>query len=146
MLVFVLIFIGIPLLEIFLFIQIGGAIGAWTTILAVILTAVLGVHLLRRQGLRTLRNARTRAERDELPAYELLEAILLLASGLLLLTTGFFTDAIGFALLLGKVRYWLVVQFGRFIYSRFQVYSSRVGGGFNSSSKRRNVVIDVDAD
>ena len=140
---FLIIFIGVPLLEIFLFIQVGGAIGVWSTLLLVVGTAVLGINMLRRQGLRTLRNAQLRMAQDELPAYELLEGLLLLIAAVVLITPGFFTDAVGFALLMSRFRYWLIVQFGRAIYSRFQVYSSHRS---NRGSGRRRVTIDVDAD
>ena len=143
---FLIIFIAIPLLEIFLFIQVGGAIGVWSTLFLVVGTAVLGINMLRRQGLRTLRNAQLRMEQDEIPAYELLEGLLLLIAAIVLITPGFFTDAVGFALLMSRFRYWLIVQFGRAIYSRFQVYSSARRSNDASSSRRRRVTIDVDAD
>ena len=141
--IFLIIFIAIPLLEIFLFIQVGGAIGAWLTLFLVVATAVIGINMLRRQGLRTLRNAQLRMAEDKLPAYELLEGLLLLIAAVVLITPGFFTDAVGFALLISRFRYWLIVQFGRALYSRFQVYNNRRGG---SGSGRRRVTIDVDAD
>ncbi len=143
--IFLIIFIAIPLLEIFLFIQVGGAIGAWLTLFLVVATAVIGINMLRRQGLRTLRNAQLRMAEDKLPAYELLEGLLLLIAAVVLITPGFFTDAVGFALLISRFRYWLIVQFGRALYSRFQVYNNRRGGG-GSGSGRRRVTIDVDAD
>ena len=143
--VFLIIFIAIPLLEIFLFIQVGGAIGVWSTLFLVVGTAVLGINMLRRQGLRTLRNAQLRMAQDEIPAYELIEGLLLLIAAVVLITPGFFTDAVGFALLMSRFRYWLIVQFGRAIYSHFQVYSSGRGNDA-SGSRRRRVTIDVDAD
>ena len=143
--IFLIIFIAIPLLEIFLFIQVGGAIGVWLTLFLVVATAVIGINMLRRQGLRTLRNAQLRMAEDKLPAYELLEGLLLLIAAVVLITPGFFTDAVGFALLISRFRYWLIVQFGRALYSRFQVYNNRRGGG-GSGSGRRRVTIDVDAD
>ena len=143
--IFLIIFIAIPLLEIFLFIQVGGAIGAWLTLFLVVATAVIGINMLRRQGLRTLRNAQLRMAEDKLPAYELLEGLLLLIAAVVLITPGFFTDAVGFALLISRFRYWLIVQFGRALYSRFQVYNNSRGGG-GSGSGRRRVTIDVDAD
>ena len=143
--IFLIIFIAIPLLEIFLFIQVGGAIGAWLTLFLVVATAFIGINMLRRQGLRTLRNAQLRMAEDKLPAYELLEGLLLLIAAVVLITPGFFTDAVGFALLISRFRYWLIVQFGRALYSRFQVYNNSRGGG-GSGSGRRRVTIDVDAD
>ncbi|MGH8500934.1 MAG: FxsA family protein [Gammaproteobacteria bacterium] len=96
--------IGIPLLEIYLFIKVGGAIGALPTIALTVLTAVTGALLVRAQGLATLRRAQASLRRDELPALELLEAAALLVGGLLLLIPGFFTDAMGLMLLLPACR------------------------------------------
>lgn len=98
-LVLVLLLVGVPLLEIYLFIKVGSAIGAWTTIALVVLTALAGLALVRRQGMATLKRARTALSRDELPALELLEGATLLVSGALLLIPGFFTDAVAFLLL-----------------------------------------------
>jgi UPF0716 protein FxsA len=97
-------FIAVPLLEIFLFIQVGGWIGAWPTIGLVVLTAIAGAFLLRWQGLATLFRARQSLDRGQLPARELLEGVFLVFGGALLLTPGFFTDAIGFACLIPPAR------------------------------------------
>ena len=97
-------FIGVPLLEIYLLIQIGGVIGAGYTIALVIGTAVLGVALLRAQSLNTLFSARAQLRRGQLPAMEMAEGLLLALSGVLLLTPGFFTDGVGFALLIPPLR------------------------------------------
>ena len=97
-------FIAIPLIEIALFIQVGGLIGLWPTLATVVLTAVIGVTLLRQQGVSTLTRAQARVERGEMPLPEMLEGILLAIAGALLLTPGFLTDAIGFALLVPTVR------------------------------------------
>ncbi len=103
-----LLFILVPLLEIYLFIKIGGAIGAGLTVLAVVLTAVIGVGMLRVQGLSTLARFRGAAARSESPAFELLEGVILLLGGALLLTPGFFTDGLGFLCLLRASRMWMV--------------------------------------
>ena len=97
-------FIGVPLLEIYLLIQIGGVIGAGYTIALVIGTAVLGVALLRAQSLNTMFSARAQLRRGQLPAMEMAEGLLLALSGVLLLTPGFFTDGVGFALLIPPLR------------------------------------------
>lgn len=96
--------IAVPLVEIYLLIQIGGLIGVLPTILLVVLTAVLGAALLRQQGLATLGRLRANLERGELPAIEILEGVALLVGGALLLTPGFFTDVIGFLCLLPASR------------------------------------------
>ncbi len=92
--------ITVPLLEIYLLIKIGGLIGVLATILLIVLTAVLGTALLRQQGLATLNRFQASLGRGELPAIEMLEGVALLIGGALLLTPGFFTDAIGFLCLL----------------------------------------------
>jgi len=99
-----LLFLAIPLVEIWLLIKVGGIIGALPTVALVVLTAVIGAALARHQGLATLRRLQATVDRGETPAIELLEGVLLLAGALLLLTPGFFTDALGFACLIPPVR------------------------------------------
>ena len=106
--VFAILFLLIPLVEIYLLIQVGQVIGAGWTIFLVVLTAVIGVALLKVQGLSTLRRAQQKIDANELPAREILEGMGLLVAGALLLTPGFFTDAIGFLLLFPPTRLLLV--------------------------------------
>jgi UPF0716 protein FxsA len=101
---FLLIFIVVPLIEIALFIQIGGLIGLWPTLALILLTAVLGVGLLRLQGFATLQRARASMDRREPPVREVFEGLLLFVAGAFLLTPGFFTDACGFLLLVPPLR------------------------------------------
>lgn len=103
-----LIFIVIPIIEIGLFIQVGGWLGLWPTLLIVILTAYLGTRLLRKQGLETLARLQGSVASGENPLDPIAHAALILVAGVLLLTPGFFTDAIGFSLLLPPVRVALV--------------------------------------
>jgi len=114
------IFLVVPIIEIYLLIQVGQVIGAGWTIFLVIFTAVIGVGLLRIQGLSTLNRAQQKLQRNELPARELLEGMGLVLAGALLLTPGFFTDTIGFLLLFPPMRLWLVSS----IASRMVVVSS----------------------
>lgn len=97
-------FIGVPLVEIAVFIQVGGWIGLWSTLGLVILTAVVGTWQLRAQGLATLLRARDQVDRGALPTRELFDGACLLIAGALLLTPGFVTDAAGFLLFLPPVR------------------------------------------
>lgn len=99
-----LIFVAIPIVEIGLFIQVGGWLGLWPTLLIVILTAFLGTNLLRRQGLATLSRLQGSVSKGENPMDPIAHAAMILVSGVLLLTPGFFTDGIGFALLLPSIR------------------------------------------
>ena len=98
-------FLTIPLIEIYFLIQVGEVIGAWPTVLLVVITAVLGVWLLRWQGLSTLTRVQTSLQHGELPAQAMLEGMLLLVAGALLLTPGFVTDAIGFMILVPPLRH-----------------------------------------
>ncbi|MGH1355144.1 MAG: FxsA family protein [Thalassovita sp.] len=97
-------FVAVPIIEIALFIQVGGAIGTWPTIGIVVLTAILGTWLVRAQGRLAIGNLqRSFAELDD-PTEPLAHGAMVLISGVLLLTPGFFTDALGFALLIPAVR------------------------------------------
>lgn len=97
-------FVAIPIIEIGLFIQIGGFLGLWTTLGIVILTAFLGTVLVKSQGLAAMGNIRNNLNEFRDPTESLAHGAMILASGLLLLTPGFFTDAIGFALLVPPIR------------------------------------------
>jgi UPF0716 protein FxsA len=96
--------VSIPLAELYVLLEIGRSIGAGTTIALVVLTAVLGAWLLRWQGLATIARAQAVLKAGELPAVELVEGLILLLTGVMLLTPGFITDAIGFMCLLPAVR------------------------------------------
>ena len=102
------IFLVVPIIEIYLLIQVGQVIGAGWTIFLVVFTAVIGVWLLRIQGLSTLTRAQQKIQQSELPAQEILEGMGLVIAGALLLTPGFFTDTVGFFLLFPPTRVWLV--------------------------------------
>ncbi|TQV79481.1 FxsA family protein [Exilibacterium tricleocarpae] len=95
-----LLFVAVPIVEIWILIKVGSQIGALFTIAVVILTAVVGVGLLRQQGLSTLLRARQRLQMEEIPAQEVIEGLFIAFGGALLLTPGFLTDAVGFACLL----------------------------------------------
>lgn len=97
-------FLMVPLIEIGLFIQVGGAIGLWPTLGIVVLTAILGTLLVRTQGALAMNNLRTSFSRLEDPSEPLAHGAMILVSGALLLTPGFFTDGVGFALLMPPVR------------------------------------------
>lgn len=97
-------FIVVPLIEIALFIQVGGLIGLWPTLLIVVLTAVIGTSILRMQGALALSSLRRSLAELEDPSEPLAHGAMILFAGALLLTPGFFTDAMGFALLIPPVR------------------------------------------
>ena len=120
-------FIGVPLIEIAVFIQVGGWIGLGWTLVLVVLTAVLGTWQLRAQGLATLLRARGQVERGALPARELFDGACLLVAGALLLTPGFVTDAVGFLLFLPPVRDKLRELLGRYVQATMETRAF-VGG------------------
>lgn len=97
-------FIVIPIVEIALFIQVGGFIGLWPTLAIVIVTAMAGTYLVKRQGLAELARIQNSLNTLDNPTRPLAHGAMILASGLLLLTPGFFTDAVGFLLLIPGVR------------------------------------------
>ena len=103
-------FIVLPILEMYILIEVGSFIGALNTIGLVLLTALLGLILLRQQGFRTLLNARNKLMQAELPAEEIVTGIFLAIGGALLLTPGFVTDFIGFMCLLPFTRRLLMSQ------------------------------------
>ncbi len=103
-LIFFLIFLATPILEIVLFIEIGGLIGVVPTILIVIVTAIVGSVLLRLQGIAVIRRTQYALRAGELPVDPVIDGISLLVAGALLLTPGFFTDAVGFLLFVPPFR------------------------------------------
>ena len=132
-------FLAVPMIEIALFIQVGGAIGLWSTLGIVVLTAVLGSLLVRTQGLLALNNLRASFSRLEDPSEPLAHGALILVSGVLLLTPGFFTDAVGFALLIHRVRSAVIK------YLRKRIHVQRFEMGDISGGQPRDVTI-IDAD
>ena len=104
-----ILFLTVPLIEIYLLIKVGSIIGALPTVVLVVLTAVIGAALLRMQGFMTMQRVRQSMARGEIPALEMLEGVVLLISGALLLTPGFFTDTIGFLGLIPPLRRGLIL-------------------------------------
>lgn len=99
-----LFFLTIPIIEIYLLLKIGGLIGVMPTVILVVTTALLGAAMLRNQGFQTMQRLQEAMNRGEIPAMEIVEGPLLLAGGALLLTPGFFTDLMGFYLLIPPTR------------------------------------------
>jgi len=108
-----LLLLAVPVIEIALFIQVGGLIGVWPTIGLVLLSAAMGAALLRAQGLSALGQVQARLQAGEDPGPALAHGALILVAGLLLLTPGFFTDALGLALLVPPLRAAVIRHAGR---------------------------------
>ncbi len=103
-LLILLLVILLPVFEIAVFIEVGTAIGTWTTVGAIFLTAAIGISLVRAQGLATLGRAQASLQRNIFPVQEAFDGICLVLAGLLLLTPGFLTDGLGALLLLPPLR------------------------------------------
>jgi UPF0716 protein FxsA len=117
-------FVIVPLLEIYLLLKVGSLVGVLPTVLLVVATAVLGAWLVRRQGMSALARVQGALDRGELPAVPLLEGAMLLVAGALLLTPGFFTDVLGFLVLVPSLR----GAAARWLLARLVVHGSSTGG------------------
>lgn len=106
-----LLFLLLPLIEIYFLIEIGSVFGAWLTIFVVLLTAIIGAWLVRFQGVSTFMRAQREMLNQRMPAMEVIEGALLLLAGVFLVIPGFFTDALGFLLLVQPLRQFLVRRF-----------------------------------
>jgi len=142
-------FLLVPLIEIGLFIQIGGWIGLWPTLGIVVLTAILGTYLVRSQGLAAMNNLRGSFSRLEDPSESLAHGAMILIAGALLLTPGFFTDAVGFALLTPPIR----LAIFQYLKKRIKVQRFEMGPEpdpfqndprKNPGGRPRDTVIDAD--
>ena len=113
--IFLLLFVAVPLIELYTLIQVGSKIGALPTIGLTIFTALLGAALVRIQGFSVLMRVRDAIQRDQVPALEMLDGALLLVAGLFLLLPGFFTDILGFLLLIPSLRRLLISRYVRIV-------------------------------
>ena len=127
--IFFLIFVVIPILEIMTFITIGKEIGLVTTLTLCLLTAVTGGLLVKWQGLETLMQGQAALAKGSLPLDELFHGLCIVAAGATLITPGFVTDAIGFALLIPPIRMYLKT----YITKRFEIKSFSQNSAQNST-------------
>ena len=101
---FFILFIALPALEIFLFIKIGGQVGALNTVALIFLTAIIGVYFAKLQGIQTLKSGMVNLYQNKMPIYEIMSGASIAIAALLLIIPGFFTDLIGFLLLIPFTR------------------------------------------
>ena len=101
---FFLLFIGLPALEIFLLIKIGGQVGALNTVALIFLTAIIGIYFAKLQGIQTLKSGMVNLYQNKMPIYEMMSGASIAIAALLLIIPGFFTDLIGFILLIPFTR------------------------------------------
>lgn len=148
-----LVFIIIPIIEIVILINVGEIIGAWYTVGLVVLSAFIGVNMLRYQGLSTLMRAQSKMNAGEIPANEMVEGIILAVGGALLVTPGFVTDFFGFCCLIPFTRqlfvdsvkkHFTVVSNGRqqAFYSSNMHQSGPVNEGLDENAKNQGNTYD----
>ncbi len=104
-------FVVMTLVEIYVLVTVGEAIGGFSTVLLVVVTALIGSTLLKQQGWSVMAKAQQSIDNDQTPAFEMLEGVVILVSGVLLLTPGFITDAVGLLGLMPWSRGYFIDQF-----------------------------------
>lgn len=139
-----LLFVFVPLAELYLLIEIGSVLGGLTTIALCLFTAALGAWLVRTQGFQTISRAQSNLAEGQIPAVEMFEGLFIVFAGLLLLVPGLVTDMIGFACLIPPLRRLLIKRFmkrGDFAskVASIKVGSPNVGSGHPSSSTSNTI-------
>ena len=119
MFLFIALFILIPIIEISLFIEIGSIIGSLYTIILIFITAIVGVFFVRQQGISTFQKLTSQLQNLETPVQTMFEGLVILISGILLITPGFFTDALGFLGLIPYSRIIFIKLVASYILSRY---------------------------
>jgi len=132
------------MIEIYFLIKVGSIIGAGWTVFAVIATAVIGAGLLRIQGLSTLQRAQISIAKGEVPAVAMLEGVALALSGLLLLTPGFFTDTIGFLLLIPPLRQAVIARMLKNRQFQYRSHTTRSHSPYSESTIIEGEIVDDD--
>ena len=122
--------IGIPLLEIFLFIKVGSYIGAFNTITLIIITAAIGIIYARYEGFNTLRSGISQLMRNEIPIYEMISGAALAFAAILLILPGFATDFLGFLLIFPPTRKIVVKKFSKNVKRNNNLNNNIIEGEF----------------
>ena len=122
--------IGIPLIEIYLFIKIGSVIGIYKTIAFTIITALTGIIYARHEGFNTLKSAFPRLARDEVPVYEIITGATIAFAAFLLILPGFATDFIGFSLIFPFTRKLIIEKFAKKSNTRKKTKNDTIEGQY----------------
>ena len=117
--------IGIPLIEIYLFIKVGSQIGAFNTICLILITAIIGIIYARYEGLNTLKSGISQLTRNEIPIYEMISGAALAFGGILLILPGFATDFLGFLLIFPITR---------------KMFIKKFSNNYNKKNERKNYI------
>jgi len=121
----ILLIIGIPAIEIYLMIKVGGIIGALNTILLIFFTAITGVYFAKIAGLSTLRSGFNQLVKNEIPIYEIISGAALAFAAFLLILPGFLTDIVGFLLIIPTTR---------------KVFIKLIAAKFNTRKNKDNII------
>ncbi|MEE9416785.1 MAG: FxsA family protein [Acidimicrobiales bacterium] len=150
-----LLFLVVPLVELFLIVQVSQSLGVLETIVLLILVSVIGAWLVRREGLSVMRRVQDQLNAGKMPTNALIDGAMILGGGALMLTPGFLTDAVGISLLLPPIRALLRPIVAKAVKSRVQIISplggatgTTAGGGaagFGRGRGRRGPVYDADS-
>ena len=130
-----ILFISVPIIELFLLIEVGKKISWELTILIIFITAIIGARLTKTQGSQTIRNVQSALRLGKIPHREVLDGLMILVAGAILLTPGFLTDFVGFCLLIPKLRSYLQKFLKNFLKNKMIVRKNAV---FNQNKTTSN--------
>jgi UPF0716 protein FxsA len=134
-LIFFLLFIAIPISELFFLIYLSSIIGFWYTLLIVFLTGIVGFKLMKSQGRSILGSIQTRMAQGEIPTFDMVQGLLIMAAGILLITPGIFTDITGFILLIPFTRPILAKLLIKYFKNKIEIHQfGNIPNGFNNMS------------
>ena len=134
----ILFIIGIPLIEIYLMIKVGGTIGSFNTIFLILFTAVAGVFFARLEGFRALRSGFNQLVKNEIPIYEIISGAALAFAALLLIIPGFVTDIIGFLLIFPLTRKILIKNISSKFDKKEKMKEDFIEGEFEEKKEKEN--------
>lgn len=141
-------FLVVPIIEIAIFVAMGGIIGFWWTMGGVVFTALLGSYLLRLQGFAVWTDVQGKMRAGQFPGQSIVGGIMLAIAGALLLTPGFFTDAVGFALFVPQVRYFIFEQLRKRVSvvsaTSYSQYSAHHPSSNSQPERQEDGIIDLD--
>ncbi len=138
--------LGVPMVEIGVFIEVGGLIGLWPTIAVIFITAAIGAGLMRTQGLAVMYRAQEAMRRGEMPLVQVFDGLCLLFAGALLLTPGFVTDAVGFLLFIPPLRVLLGRGIAGFVAKRGGVHTWSQGANGSEAAPKSGGTSVIDGD
>ena len=131
----ILFIIGVPLIEIYLMIKVGGIIGAFNTIFLIFFTAITGIFFARLEGLNTIRSGFSQIVKNEIPVYEIISGAALAFAALLLIIPGFLTDLLGFLLIIPITRKILIKNISSKYKNRNNVSENIVEGDYEETKQ-----------